>query len=86
MLRSGNTQTWKLLLTEDCRSIRFGGTVISMSPKNFSVRSDGRIVVDVNRLLSSQKVKSDMSILRKKIQEADSKRAAERKSSPKPKS
>ncbi|MDP9055344.1 MAG: hypothetical protein M3N93_13755 [Acidobacteriota bacterium] len=45
---------------------------------SLSMRSDGKLIVDVNALLSSERVRKDLSVLRRKITEADDRRDKDR--------
>ena len=42
------------------------------------MRSDGKLVVDVHALLSSDKVRRDLDVMRQKISEADARRGKDR--------
>jgi hypothetical protein len=42
------------------------------------MRSDGKLVVDVHALLSSDKVRRDLDVMRRKISEADVRRRKDR--------
>jgi hypothetical protein len=44
------------------------------------MRSDGKLVVDVHALLSSDKVQRDLDVMRRKISEADVRRGKDRSS------
>jgi hypothetical protein len=41
------------------------------------MRPDGKLVVDIHALLSSKRVQDDLGVMRRKLSEADAKRAKE---------
>jgi hypothetical protein len=51
---------------------------LMVAKRSYSMRPDGKLVVDVPVLLASRRVQADLDTLRRKIAEADERRARDR--------